>query len=180
MTSISNITRVPSSPRYPESSGMAERSVKMVKDLLRKESSLEDVLLAYRATPLASGFSPVQLMFGRWIRSKLGLHVDQKTDYLKYLLNPRRPFQRKRFFSNPADEAKPWRKRPTLSLDKSAHWFYPRTYVLQWPLIGWAFWEGNIWSGPCGWDVTENGCISTFRRRKSNILLSHAPVFWKR
>jgi len=47
-----------SSPRYPESNGMAERSVKTVKDLLRKENSLEDVLLAYRATPLASGFSP--------------------------------------------------------------------------------------------------------------------------
>jgi len=70
-----------SSPRYPESNGMAVRSVKTVKDLLRKENSLEDVLLAYRATPLASGFSPAQLMFGRRIRSKLGLHVDQETDY---------------------------------------------------------------------------------------------------
>jgi len=63
---------------------MAERSVKTVKDLLTKESSLEDVLLAYRATPLASGFSPVQLMFGRRIRSKVGLHVDQKTDYTSF------------------------------------------------------------------------------------------------
>ena len=63
---------------------MAERSVKTVKDLLKKESSLEDVLLAYRATPLASGFSPAQLMFGRRIRSKLGLHVDQKTDYTSF------------------------------------------------------------------------------------------------
>jgi len=40
-----------SSPRYPESNGMAERSVKAVKDLLRKESNLEDILLAYRAPP---------------------------------------------------------------------------------------------------------------------------------
>jgi len=47
-----------SSPRYPEKYGMAERSVKTVKDLLRKESSLEDVLLAYRDIPLSSGFSP--------------------------------------------------------------------------------------------------------------------------
>jgi len=70
-----------SSPRYPESNRMAERSVKTVKDLLRKENSLKDVLLAYRATPLASGFSPAQLMFGRRIRSKPGRHVDQKTDY---------------------------------------------------------------------------------------------------
>jgi len=70
-----------SRPRYPESNGMAERSVKTVKDFLRKESSLEDVLLTYRATPLVSGFSPAQLMFGRRIRFKFGLHVDQKTDY---------------------------------------------------------------------------------------------------
>jgi len=63
---------------------MAERSVKTVKDLLRKESSLEDVLLAYRATPLASGFSPAHLMFGRRIRSKLGFHVHQKTDYTSF------------------------------------------------------------------------------------------------
>jgi len=62
---------------------MAERSVKTIKDLLRKESSLEDVLLAYRAIPLASGFSPLRLMFGRRIHSNLGFRVDQNTDYLK-------------------------------------------------------------------------------------------------
>jgi len=63
---------------------MAERSVKTVEDLLSKENSLEDILLAYRATPLASGFSPAQLVFGRRIRSKFGLHGDQKTEYSSF------------------------------------------------------------------------------------------------
>jgi len=90
-----------SSPRYPESNGMAERSVKTVKDLFRKESSFEGVLLAYRATPLAPEYSPAQLMFGRRIRSKLGLHVDQKTDYTSFerLSESAKAFSRKKWDS---------------------------------------------------------------------------------
>ena len=50
-----------SSPRYPQSNGLAERSVGTVKKLWRKESDKELALLAYRATPLASGYSPSEL-----------------------------------------------------------------------------------------------------------------------
>ena len=39
------------------------------------------------------------------------------------------------------------------------------------------YWEGNIWSGPCGGDVTENGCGNTFPKKKNNILLSPCTCF---
>jgi hypothetical protein len=62
-----------SSPNYPQSNGMAERSVGIIKNLWRKSDDRLAALLAYRATPLSTGFSPGELMFGRCLRSKVGL-----------------------------------------------------------------------------------------------------------
>ena len=61
-----------SSPRYPQSNGMAERAVGTVKRLWSKSADKDGALLAYRSTPLKSGFSPNQLMFGRAVRLTLG------------------------------------------------------------------------------------------------------------
>ena len=75
-----------SSPRYPQSNGMAERAVKTVKRLWKMSDDKVGALLTYRSTPLKSGFSPGQLMFGRPIRSKLGkpnIHVDYD-DFERY------------------------------------------------------------------------------------------------
>ena len=38
-------------------------------------------------------------------------------------------------------------------------------------------WEGNIWSGPCGGDVTENGCGNTFPKKKNNMLSIPVHLF---
>ena len=62
-----------SSLRYPASNGLAESAVKTAKQLRKKCEDRSLALLAYRTTPLPSGFSPSDLMFGRPNRSKLGV-----------------------------------------------------------------------------------------------------------
>ena len=57
-----------SSPRFPQSNGETERAVRTVKDILRKEKDPAKALLAYRSTPLASGYSPAQLLMERNIK----------------------------------------------------------------------------------------------------------------
>ena len=60
-----------SSPRFAQSNGAAERAVQTTKQLILKNDDLPSALWAYRSTPLANGYSPSQLFFGRQIRSRL-------------------------------------------------------------------------------------------------------------
>lgn len=67
-----------SSPRYPQSNGLAEKGVAIVKNILKRCLELGEVglfqyrLLEYNTTPVSSmGLSPAQLFFGRQLKSRL-------------------------------------------------------------------------------------------------------------
>ena len=66
-----NVRLVTSSPYYHEGNGLAERSVGTVKSMWDKESDKQLALMVYRNTPLDSGRSPSELMFGRALRTNL-------------------------------------------------------------------------------------------------------------
>ena len=63
-----------SSPTYPKSNGLAECSVKIIKNMMKKavdKGDFQRSLLIYRSTPLENGLSPAQMLMGRRIRSNL-------------------------------------------------------------------------------------------------------------
>lgn len=74
-----NFKHVTSSPTYPQSNGMAERAVQLIKKILAKSEDPYLGLLAYRNTPLTSGASPAQLLMGRRLRDNL----PTSNEYLK-------------------------------------------------------------------------------------------------
>ena len=67
------ITFNPSSPLYPQSNGMAERSIQTVKRILKKSFLMEDdpylSLLAYRATAVDGTESPAEKLMHRKLRT---------------------------------------------------------------------------------------------------------------
>ena len=106
-----NFQLITSSPRYPQSNGMAESAVGTVKKLWRKESDKEMAMLVYRTTPLPSGYSPSELMFGRPVKSNLGVGNNQKVDYNEFELLER---ERKLKIKNSFDKKYRVSKLPVL------------------------------------------------------------------
>lgn len=59
---------VTSSPYYPQSNGLAEKALQIVKCLLKKAAEAREdphlAILNYRSTPLEGGKSPAELLMG--------------------------------------------------------------------------------------------------------------------
>ena len=73
------INHITSSPHYPESNGLAERSVGTVKRMWKKEENKNVALMVYRSTPLGGGKSPAELLYGRNLRTNLPRGTNEKT-----------------------------------------------------------------------------------------------------
>lgn len=73
-----DIKIVTSSPRYPKSNGLAEKTVSICKNILRKcngDDDIQKALLAYRTTPVKyTSYSPAQLLYNRMLRTELPMH----------------------------------------------------------------------------------------------------------
>jgi hypothetical protein len=66
-----------SSPRYAQSNGLAVRGVQTIKMMLKKLDEPYIALLRYRATPLANGHSPAELLMGRKLQTLLPIAPKQ-------------------------------------------------------------------------------------------------------
>ena len=78
-----HITR---SPRFPQSNGLAERTVKTVKSILQDASDPYMALLSYRTTPLPfCHLSPTELLMGRKLRTDVPVLTSRLVPNWTYL-----------------------------------------------------------------------------------------------
>ena len=77
---------ITSSPHYPRSNGLAERTVKTIKSLMKKSTDLNLLLLSYRSAPLHwCNLSPSELSMGRRVRTTVPQVSDQLTPQWNFL-----------------------------------------------------------------------------------------------
>lgn len=85
-----DIQHVTSSPTYARSNGLAEKSVAIVKNIIKKPGDVSIGLLAYRTTPIVNGLSPAQILFGRQPRTNLPSVPEKPTELLKETVEMKR------------------------------------------------------------------------------------------
>jgi transposase InsO family protein len=96
-----NFKHTTSSPRYPQSNGLAESSVKIIKNMIKKcithNDDITAGLLAIRNTPLQCGSSPAQLLMGRQLQEQLPTFHMQNDNSSKRDLQTERQKQKKQY-----------------------------------------------------------------------------------
>lgn len=136
-----------SSPRYPKSNGMSERTVQICENILRKSNNMQEVYLAlleYRSTPTKDlSYSPAQLNQNRILRTKIPIKSSKfepkicsnvqdqlkskQENYKKY--HDRTAKARNDFNLN--DKIYAWINNRWQSGHISKVWHTPRSYVVK-------------------------------------------------
>jgi len=160
---------VTSSPNFPQSNGLAEKTVQTVKSIMKKcQEDGEDPhmgILAYRTTPLDVALSPAELLMGRQLRNNLPV----SSDSLK------RPASVKRVLSWKQDQRKKQKYYHDNHSVKPLPEFEPGQNV--------RIRNGNVWSGtgqavkkvaPRSYLVkSENG--AHYRRNRRDLTFNSGP-----
>jgi len=77
---------ITSSPHYPQSNGLAERTVKTMKGLLKHTTDPYMALLSYRSTPLPwCNYSPAELLMGRKVKTDIPQTATQLTPQWNFI-----------------------------------------------------------------------------------------------
>jgi transposase InsO family protein len=134
-----------SSPRYAQSNGLAERGIQTIKMMLKKSDDPYIPLLSYRATSLANGHSPAELLMGRKLQTLLpiapkqlkpelpncrSLRENEKESKLKQIRNYDRR-HRARLLTKVKTNDKVWIKDQKKSGTVKTESNEPRSYIIQ-------------------------------------------------
>ena len=111
-----------SSPHYPQSNGLAEISVKIVKSWLKKDLDLNMCLLEYHNTPVSGlPYSPSQLLMGRICRTKVPINpvslMPKLPENVQKLLQENQ-LKQKQFYDRHATERQPFVPGETVQIKK--------------------------------------------------------------
>lgn len=116
-----------SSPRFPQSNGLAERFVGTIKQMLKKcefdKKDMHLALLEFRNTPISDKIpSPTELMFGRKMRGILPVQqkYNQKEEQVRQLLDERRNVQMK-YYNKSTKDLKPLKVNDQVLVKKEGH-----------------------------------------------------------
>ena len=132
-----------SSPTYPQSNGLAERTVQTVKNIFEKCDEAGDnkhlALMIYRSTPLESGESPAELL-GRRIKTNLPF-IPNKSNEGEYQRRIRSKQKQAQYYNRNAKPLPPLERNDVVRVrgdsswgekgvivDKSEH---PRSYIVR-------------------------------------------------
>uniref|UniRef100_A0AAR2K7E9 Integrase catalytic domain-containing protein n=1 Tax=Pygocentrus nattereri TaxID=42514 RepID=A0AAR2K7E9_PYGNA len=121
-------SHVTSSPRYPQSNGLIENGVKIVKLLLKKAMDSKTdpylALLNYRSTPLSHGLSPAELLFNRKLRTHMPQLLERESVQKRNIVMDKQKAKnaQKRYYDRGSKELKELKPNDRVRLHDGKHW----------------------------------------------------------
>ena len=137
------------SPHYPQSNGLAERTVRNVKDMSNKTAASKQdfylALLNYRASPIENHASPAQLLMSRNLRTIIPICSSQLNPNIVDLgsthdVRQLRQERQKKYYNRNAKPLKPLMANEHVHMRKEKQWIpatvlyetdEPRSYVVR-------------------------------------------------